>query len=135
MKRLARSFALLGLATYVAVTLGACTSFSSDKSAEAKQAVPEQVSTYVLLVYELPFVYEEDNPRQEAFLSGIRTVVAPADWEKGPDSMTAIANRLAVNTTPENHKRLERFFDSNPRLPEQGPDAWIGPPGEKRKPE
>ena len=133
MKRLVRSFTLLGLAIYVTVTLTGCASFKSVTSAETKQAVPEQVSTYVLLVYELPFVYEEDHPRQEAFLSVIREVVAPADWEKGPDSMTAIANMLVVNTTPENHMRLERFFDSNPDLPEQHPESWTGPPDETKK--
>jgi len=125
MKRLVRSFALLGLAIYVTVTLSGCASF---RSAETKQAVPEPVGTYVVLVYELPFVYEKDHPRQEAFLSVIREVIAPADWESGPDSMTAIANILVVSTTAENHMRLERFFDSIPDLPEQHPETWSGPP-------
>ena len=115
---------------YVTATLSGCASF---RPTATQQAVPEQVSTYVLLVYELPFVYEEDQPRQETFLSVIQEVVAPADWEKGPDSMTAIANMLVVNTTPENHMRLERFFDSIPDLPEQHPEAWTGPPKKTKK--
>ena len=121
MERLVRSFALLGLAIYVTVTLSGCASLSS-----AKQAAPEPVSTYVVLVYELPFVYEEDHPRQEAFLSVIREVIAPADWEQGPDTMRAIANMLVVSTTVENHIRLERFFYSIPDLPEQHPETWTG---------
>ena len=109
MKRIACYTAWLGLAIYVTVAFAGCASF---RSAETKQAVPEQVSTYVVLVYELPFVYEEDHPRQEAFLSLIKEVIAPADWEGGPDRMTAITNILVVSTTAENHMRLERFFDS-----------------------
>jgi len=132
MKSFVRSFALLGLVIYITVALTGCASF---KSAETKQVVPEQVSTYVVLVYELPFVYEEDHPRQEAFISVIQEVIAPANWEKGPDNMTAIANMLVVNTTPENHMRLERFFDSIPDLPEQHPEAWTGLPEETKKPE
>jgi uncharacterized protein YceK len=54
MKRLERSFALLGLAIYVTATLSGCASF---RSAETKQADPEPVGTYIVLVYELPFVY------------------------------------------------------------------------------
>jgi len=131
MKRLVRSFALLGLAMYVTITLTGCASFRS-APAETKQAVPEPVGTYVVLVYELPFVYQEDNPRQEAFLSVIREVIAPADWESGPDRMTAIANMLVVSTTAENHMRLERFFDSIPDPPEQHPETWTGPPEEKK---
>ena len=129
MNKLVRSFSVLGLAIYLIVTLTGCASF---RPTATQQTAPEQVSSYVLLVYELPFVYEEDQPRQETFLSVIREVVAPADWEKGPDSMTAIANMLVVNTTPENHMRLERFFDSIPDLPEQHPEAWIEP-SEKTK--
>lgn len=125
MKSVVRSFALLGLALYVTVTLSGCASF---RSVEPKQAVPEPVGTYIVLVYELPFVYEKDKPRQEAFLSVIREVVAPADWEQGPDTMTAIANILVVSTTAENHMRLERFFDSLPDLPEKHPKGWLKPP-------
>ena len=132
MTRLERSFALLGLAIYVTVTLGGCASF---RSAEAKQADPEPVGTYIVLVYELPFVYEEDQPRQEAFLSVIREVIAPADWEEGPDSMTAIANMLVVSTTAENHIRLERFFYSIPDPPEQNPETWTKPPKKTEKSE
>ena len=132
MERLLRSFALLGITIYVAVTFSGCASF---RPAETKQAVPEPVSTYVVLVYELPFVYEEDHPRQDAFLSVIQEVIAPADWEKGPDRMTAIANMLVVSTTAENHMRLERFFDSIPDIPAQHPEAWTGPPEETKKSE
>ena len=120
----------MGLAIYVTATLTGCASFKS-ASAETKEAVPEPVGTYVVLVYELPFVYEEDHPRQEAFLAVIRNVIAPADWEEGRDSMTAIANMLVVSTTAKNHMRLERFFDSIPDLPEQHPETWTGPPEEK----
>ena len=81
------------------------------------------------------FFYQEDQPRQEAFLSVIREVVAPADWEQGPDSMTAIANMLVVSITAENHMRLERFFDSLPDLPEQHPKGWLKPPKKTEKPE
>ena len=132
MKRLVRSFAILGLLIYVAVTITGCASF---RSAETKQANPEPISTYVVLVYELPFVYDEDHPRQKAFLSVIREVIAPADWEEGPDSMTAIANMLVVSTTAENHMRLERFFDSIPDLPEQHPKTWIRTPKKTEKSE
>jgi hypothetical protein len=132
MKRLVRSFALLGIAIYVALTFSGCASF---RSAETKQAVPEPVGTYVVLVYELPFVYEKYRPRQEAFLSVIRDVIAPADYTNGPDSMTAIANMLVVSTTAENHMRLERFFDSIPDFPEQHPDTWSGPAKKKIKSE
>ena len=127
MKRLNRSFALLGLAIYVAVTLPGCASI---RSFETKQAAPEPVGTYVVLVYELPFVYQKDYPRQEAFLSVIREVIAPADWEKGPDNLAAIANMLVVSTTAQNHMRLERFFDSIPDIPAQHPEAWTEPPEE-----
>ena len=122
----------MGLAIYVTVAFAGCTSF---RSAETKQAAPEQVGTYVLLVYELPFVYEEDHPRQEAFLSVIREVIAPADWEQGPDTMTAIANMLVVSTTVENHIRLERFFYSIPDPPEQQPETWTGPLEETKESE
>ena len=130
MKRVVRSFALLGLAIYLTLTFSGCASM---RSASSREAVPEPVGTYIVLVYELPFVYEEGKPRQEAFLSVIREVVAPADWEQGPDSMTAIANILVVSTTAENHMRLERFFDSIPDLPEQHPEAWTGPPKKTKK--
>ena len=131
MKKLVRSFALLGFAMYVTVTLSGCASFRS-ASAETKEAVPEPVGTYVVLVYELPFVYQEDHPQQEAFLSVIQDVIAPADWEEGRDSMTAIANMLVVSTTAKNHMRLERFFDSIPDLPAQHPEAWTGPSEEEK---
>ena len=123
MKTLVRSIVLLGLAIHVTVALSGCASF---RSAEVKQAVPEPVSTYIVLVYELPFVYQEDHPRQEAFLSVIREVIAPADWEQGPDTMRAIANMLVVSTTAENHIRLERFFYSIPDPPDQHPETWTG---------
>ena len=132
MKKLVRSFSLLGLAMYVTATLSGCSSF---RPTVTQETVPEQVSTYVLLVYELPFVYEKGEPRQETFLSVIREVVAPADWEKGPDSMTAVMNMLVVNTTPENHMRLERFFDSIPDVTEQNPKAWSKPPKKKKESE
>ena len=132
MKRLERSFALLGLAIYVTATLSGCASF---RSAETKQADPEPVGTYIVLVYELPFVYEEGKPRQEAFLSVIREIIAPADWEQGPDTITAIANMLVVSTTPENHIRLERFFYSIPDPPEQFPETWTKPPKKPEKSE
>ncbi|NIT40040.1 MAG: hypothetical protein GTN46_00515 [Gammaproteobacteria bacterium] len=88
-----------------------------------------------MLIYELPFVYEENRPRQEAFLSVIREVIAPTNWETGPDRMTAIANILVVSTTAENHMRLERFFDSLPDLPEQHPETWAIEPKTEKKPE
>ena len=132
MTRLERFFALVGLAIYVTVTLGGCASF---RSAEAKQTDPEPVSTYIVLVYELPFVYQEDQPRQEAFFSVIREVIAPADWEQGPDTMAAIANMLVVSTTAENHVRLERFFDSIPDPPEQFPETWTKSPKKTEKSE
>ncbi len=124
MERLLRSFAFLGLAICVTVTFGGCATL---RPAETKQAVPEPVGTYIVLVYELPFVYNKDYPRQGEFLSVIREVVAPGDWEQGPDTMTAIANMLVVSTTAENHMRLERFFDSIPDLPEQHPEMWTKP--------
>jgi hypothetical protein len=87
------------------------------------------------LVYELPFVYEKNKPPQETFLSVIREVVAPADWENGPDSMTAVMNMLVVNTTPKNHMRLERFFDSLPDFPAQHPEAWTKQPKKTKESE
>ena len=48
MKRFEQSFALLGLAMYVTVTLSGCASF---RSTEARQADPEPVGTYIVLVY------------------------------------------------------------------------------------
>ena len=125
MKRGIRTLAFTGLAIYLSLTFSGCASM---RPAENREAVPEPVSTYVVLVYELPFVYEKGKPRQETFLSVIRKVVAPADWEQGPDSMTAIANILVVSTTAQNHMRLERFFDSLPDLPEQQPKGWLKPP-------
>ena len=136
MKRIAFYTALLGLVIYVTVAFAGCASF---KSAETKQAAPEPVSTYIVLVYELPFVYQEDHPQQERFLSVIREVVVPANWEQGPDTMAAIANMLVVSTTAENHIRLERFFYSIPDPPEQYPETWPGtwtePPEETKKSE
>ncbi|MGD8695031.1 MAG: hypothetical protein PVI74_14345 [Syntrophobacterales bacterium] len=117
---------------YVTATLSGCASF---RPTATQEAVPEQVSTYVLLVYELPFVYEKNKPPQETFLSVIREVVAPADWENGPDSMTAVMNMLVVNTTPKNHMRLERFFDSLPDFPAQHPEAWTKQPKKTKESE
>ena len=130
MKRLIGSCTLLGLAIYVAVALPGCAPFRS-----AGQTAPEPVGNYVVLVYELPFVYKKGSPRQEAFLSVIREVIAPADWQKGPDNMTAIANIMVVSTTAQNHMRLERFFDSLPDIPAQHSEVWSKPPKETEKSE
>lgn len=132
MKKHIRSFALLGLAIYVAVTLLGCASFRPN---ETKQAAPEPVGNYVVLVYELPFVYQKSKPQQEEFLSLIRNVIAPADWEKGPDHLTAIANMLVVSTTAQNHMRLERFFDSFPDTLAQHLEVETEPPEEIEKSE
>lgn len=78
-----------------------------------------------MLVYELPFIYEDGNSRQEKFLFTVREVIAPANWKKGPDTMFAITNILIVSTTPHNHMRLERFFDSLPQPPSYQPKAWL----------
>lgn len=39
--------------------------------------------------------------------------------------MFAITNILIVSTTPHNHMRLERFFDSLPQPPSYQPKAWL----------
>ncbi len=119
MKRFVTPFAFLGLIVCVIVTFSGC------KYVPRRVAVPEPVGNYVVLVYELPFIYEEDNSRQEKFLSTIRDVIAPAKWKKGPDTMFAITNILVVSTTPINHMRLERFFDSLPQTLSEQPKAWI----------
>ncbi len=119
MKKFVTSFAFFGLIVCVIV------SFSGCKYVPRRVAVPEPVGNYVVLVYELPFIYEEDNSRQEKFLSTIRDVIAPAKWKKGPDTMFAITNILVVSTTPINHMRLERFFDSLPQTLSEQPKAWI----------
>ena len=71
------------------------------------------------------FIYEEGNSRQEMFLSTVRNVIAPANWKKGPDTMFVITNILIVSTTPLNHMRMERFFDSLPQTPDEQSKAWI----------
>ena len=119
MKRFVKHFAFLVLVICVIATFIGC------KYVTRKVAVPEPVGDYVVLVYELPFIYEEGNSRQEEFLSTVRDVIAPAKWKKGPDTMVAITNILVVSTTPINHMRLERFFDSLPQIPSGQPKAWI----------
>ena len=113
------SFAFFGLLVCVIVIFSGC------KYVPRKTAVPEPVGNYVVLVYELPFIYEEDNSRHEQFLSTVRDVIAPANWKQGPDTMFAITNILIVSTTPHNHMRMERFFDSLPRALDEQPKAWI----------
>ena len=112
MKKHMINFAFLGLAICVIATFSGC------KYVTRKVATPEPVGDYVVLVYELPFIYEEGSSRQEMFLSTVRDVIAPANWKKGPDTMLAITNILVVSTTPHNHMRLERFFDSIPQTPQ-----------------
>ncbi len=119
MKKFVTSFAFFGLIVCVIVISSGC------KFASRKSATPEPVGNYVVLVYELPFIYEEDNSRQEKFLSTVQEVVAPANWKKGPDTMFAITNILIVSTTPHNHMRMERFFDSLPHTLGVQPKAWI----------
>jgi len=119
MKKFVKSFAFFGLIVCVIVISSGC------KYASRKSATPEPVGNYVVLVYELPFIYEDGNSRQEQFLSTVRAVVAPANWKKGPDTMFAITNILIVSTTPHNHMRLERFFDSLPQTLGEQPKAWI----------
>ncbi len=119
MKRFVIPFAFLGLMVCVIVAFSGC------KTITRKVAAPETVGEYVVLVYELPFIYEEDNSQQEKFLSTVRDVIAPANWKKGPDSMVAITNILVVSTTAHNHMRLERFFDSIPQTPGEQPTAWV----------
>ncbi len=119
MKRFVKHFVFLVLVICVVATFSGC------KYVTRKVAVPEPVGDYVVLVYELPFIYEEGNSRQEEFLSTIRDVIAPAKWKKGPDTMFAITNILVVSTTPISHMRLERFFDSIPQTLSEQPKAWI----------
>ena len=83
------------------------------------------------MTYELPFVYEKDQPRQEAFLAAIREIIAPADWQEGPDQMRAVANMLIVSTTADNHMRIERFFDSIPGMETPHSEVWIKPSAEE----
>ena len=127
MKRFLIHFALLGLVICVVVTFSGC------KYVTRKVATPEPVGNYVVLVYELPFIYEESNSQQEKFLSTVRDVIAPANWKKGPDTMLAITNILVISTTPHNHMRLERFFDSIPQTPDEQAKAWIEILEEKKK--
>jgi len=119
MKKFVTSFAFSGLIVCVIVIFSGC------KYVPRKTATPEPVGDYVVLVYELPFIYEEDNSRQKQFLATVRDVIAPANWKKGPDTMFAITNILIVSTTPHNHMRMERFFDSLPRALDEQPKAWI----------
>ncbi|GJQ60716.1 MAG: hypothetical protein D8M57_16605 [Candidatus Scalindua sp. AMX11] len=127
MKKFMTSFTFFGLIVCVIVISSGC------KYLSRTAAIPEPVGNYVVLVYELPFIYEEDNSRQEQFLSTIRTVVAPANWKKGPDTMFAITNILVVSTTPQNHMHLERFFDSLPDIIDEQPPAWIEILEEKKR--
>ncbi len=127
MKRFVKHFVFLVLVICVIATFSGC------KYATRKVAVPEPVGNYVVLVYELPFIYEEGSSQQEKFLSTVRDVIAPANWKKGPDTMLAITNILVVSTTPINHMRLERFFDSIPQTPGEQPKAWIEILEEKMK--
>ncbi len=76
MKRHIVNFVFLALAICFISTFCGC------RYVPRKVAKPEPVGNYVVLVYELPFIYEEDNSRQEKFLATVREVVAPADWEK-----------------------------------------------------
>ncbi len=119
MKKFVTSFAFFGLIVCVIVIFSGC------KYTSRKTATPEPVGNYVVLVYELPFIYEDGNSRQEQFLSTVRDVISPANWKKGPDTMFAITNILIVSTTPHNHMRMERFFDSLPRVLDEQPKAWI----------
>ncbi len=127
MKKYVKPLAFLVLAICVIETFSGC------KFVTRKVATPEPVGNYVVLVYELPFIYEEGNSRQEKFLSTVQDVIAPANWKKGPDTMLAITNILVVSTTPHNHMRLERFFDSIPQTPGEQPKAWIEILEEKKK--
>ena len=127
MKKSVASFAFFGLIVCVIVIFSGC------KYVSRKTAAPEPVGNYVVLVYELPFIYEDGNSRQEQFLSTVRAVVAPANWKKGPDTMFAITNILIVSTTPHNHMRLERFFDSLPHTLGDQPKAWIEMLEEQKK--
>ncbi len=77
MKRFVTPFAFLGLIVCIIVAFSGC------KYVTRKVATPEPVGNYVVLVYELPFIYEEGNSRQEKFLSTVRDVIAPANWKKG----------------------------------------------------
>ncbi len=127
MQRYIVKFVFLALAICIISTFCGC------RYVPRRVAKPEPVGNYVVLVYELPFIYEEDNSRQEKFLATVREVVAPADWEKGPDTMFAITNILVISTTPHNHMRLERFFDSIPQTPGDQPKAWVETMEEKMK--
>ena len=109
----------------VFLTLSGCAALSGNNPEHISS--PEPVGNYLVMTYELPFVYEEDQPRQEAFLTAIQQMIAPADWQDGPDQMKAIANMLIVSTTPDNHMRIERFFDSIPGMEKQHSEVWVKP--------
>ena len=111
----------LVVVTFFALILGGCAVFHQPNAGPSE---PEKIASYSVLTYQLPFVFEEGQPRQEAFLNIVRGTVAPADWENGPDSMTAIAHMLVVSTIAENHLRLKRFFDSLPDRPEDDQETW-----------
>jgi len=115
MKKFVTSFAFFGLIVCVIAIFSGC------KYMPRKTAVPEPVGNYVVLVYELPFIYEDGNSRQEQFLATVRDVIAPANWKKGPDTMFAITNILIVSTTPHNHMRMEEPSMSNQR---RGLKCW-----------
>lgn len=85
---------------------------------------PESVKDSSVMVYSLPFIYDEGNPQHEDLLLIIREVIAPADWENGPDQMRAVANMLIVRTTAQNHMLIERFFDSIPDIDTEHSEAW-----------
>ncbi len=127
MKRYIVKFVFLAMAVCIISTFCGC------RYVPRKVAKPEPVGNYVVLVYELPFIYEEGSTQQEKFLSTVRDVIAPANWEKGPDTMLAITNILVVSTTPHNHMRLERFFDSIPQTPVEQAKAWVEILEEKKK--
>lgn len=127
MKRSLPTWVIFTVVVGTASVLGGCQTIERIK-APANPPPAEPMREFVVLTYPLPFAYDPNQPRQKAFLYALQTMVAPADWDEGPDTMTPIAHMLVVSTTAENHLRLKRFFDSLPERPEGAEDVWTGGP-------
>ena len=88
-----------------------------------KNVTPEPVGKLRRAGLRTAVIYDDGNSRQEQFFPPFTMILLPANWKSGPDTMFEITNILIVSTTPHNHMRLERFFDSLPQTLGEQPKA------------
>jgi|GEM_PF-4759128 len=131
MKTQSKKSMLVVLLICVSLFLSGCgmmeTTSPEPVPAPAVPLSPELVKDSSVMIYSLPFIYDEGKPQHEELILIIKEVIAPAHWENGPNQMRAVANMLIVRTTAQNHMRIERFFDSIPDIDTEHSEAWSEP--------